>query len=193
MVTPVDPSEIRLVGENSFMMLHQEPDAPRTTQVTHWRILHCPAGPGHVVILQSELTDNQVKIYTDNVAMARWLQGEIESGNNPHFGGQDIPATEATFSRYGDLSSFCTEKIVSRDEEISLTWFDFGEPFLIRFAPGFNPALPHGVYSVLTPANRAQLVINGRVASGRPIPMDIGGTTGSSCSLAWSETWVRPR
>ena len=195
MVTPVDPNEIRLTGENSFIELRDEVDGPLTTQATHWRILLSPAGAGHVLILRSELTNNEVKIYSDNIAMARWLQEEIESGNKPHFSDQNIPAAEATFSREGNVSSFYEEKIVSRDENITMTWFDFGEPYLIRFDPGsIKPDLPHGVYSVLTPAHSAQIVINGELAPGKVFTWAQGGRDDStSCCLAWSETWVRPR
>ena len=194
MVSPVDPNEIRLTGENSFIQLKRTDDGPLTGLVSHWRILLSPGGPGHVLFIQSEVTDNQVRIYSDNIALARWLQEEIEVGINPVFADQAIPVSEATFSRHGDIRSFSTERVISRDADISLTWYECGEPFLIRFAPGtVIEGRPHGVYSVLTPAGKARLVVNGREAPGKPFPMELGGHTGSSCSLAWSETWVRPR
>ena len=194
MVSPVDHNEIRLTGENSFIQLKHEEDGPLTARASHWRILLSPGGPGHVLFLQSELTDDQVRIYTDNIALARWLQEEIETGLYPGFADQSVPVVEATFSRHGDSRSFSTEKVISKDAEISLTWYDLGEPFLIRFEPGgVIEGRPHGVYSVLTPASKAQLVVNGRAASGRPFPAEIGGHMGTTCSLAWSETWVRPR
>jgi len=193
MASPVDPNEICLTGENSFVRLRLEDSGPLTTNASHWRVLLSPGGPGHVLFLQSELTDNQIRIYADNIMLARWLQEEIEPGINPSFADENIPVAEATFSRHGDVRSFSTEKVASRDTEISLTWYGLGEPFLIHFEPGSLQGRPHGVYSVLTPASKAQLVVNGRVAQGRPFPRDIGGYRGSSCSLAWSETWVRPR
>ena len=194
MVSPVDPNEIRLTGENSFIQLKQQEDGPRTSIASHWRILRSPCGGGHVLFLLSELTDNQVRVYSDNIAVARWLQEEIEHAMYDDFSDQSLAVTEATFSRHGDVRSFSTEKVVSRDGELTLTWYDLGEPFFIRLAPGtITPGRPHGVYSVLTPAGNAQLTLNGKHAEGRPFPMDVGGHMGSSCSLAWSETWVRPR
>ena len=192
MVSPVDPNEIRLTGENSFIRMGLEQDGPFTTRASHWRVLLSPAGPGHVLYLESELTDNQVRIYSDNIQLARWLQGEIQGTIYAAFGDESVPVTEATFSRYGDMRSFSTEKVVSGDTEISLTWYDFIEPFLIRAAPVSSPDRPHGVYSVFVPARKAQLDINGRVAQGRPFPQQRDGHEGSTCSLAWSETWVRP-
>ena len=193
MVSPVDASEVRLTGENSYIRLSQEEGGQLTSRVQHWRVLLSPAGPGHALFLQSELTDNQVRIYADNIGLARWLQEEIESGLYAANGDQSIAVAEATFSRHGDVRSFSTEKAISGDTEISMTWYDFGEPFANRLPPGFISGLPHGVYNVIIPARRAQLVVNGRVAQGRPSPQQRNGHTGSSCSLAWSETWVRPR
>ena len=190
MVTPVDPNEIRLTGENSYADLRESEDGPFTSRASHWRILLSPAGPGHVLFLQSELTDDQARIYSDNPALARWLQEEIEHVIHPHFADQSTPVTEATFSRTGDGH---TEKISSRDAEVSLSWSDLNEPFLLRLSPGTIPGLPHGVYSVIIPAGKAQLVVNEKVAKGQATPRELFGHPASNCSLAWSETWVRPQ
>ncbi len=193
MVSPTDPNEVLLTGENSFMRLSHEDGGPLTVRASHWRVLLSPGGPGHILFLAGELTDDQVRIYTDNVAMTRWLQGEIQGLLTPEFGDQDTPFINATFSREGDVRSYSTEQIVSRDDDISLTWYDFVEPFVIRVAPGSTPGRPHGVYSVFVPARKAQLVISGDVAAGRPFPSDRDGHESSTACLAWSETWVKPR
>ena len=193
MVSPVDPNEVRITGENSFIRLSHEEGGSVATRASHWRVLLSPAGPGHVLFLESELTDNQVRIYADNIALARWFQEEIEPTIYPAFADRSIPVVEADFSRHGDVRSFSTERVSSRDTEISMTWYDFGEPILIRLAPGSAPGRPHGVYSVLIPAKGAQLVVNGKLAPGRPFRQDRDGHESSTCCLAWSETWVRPR
>ena len=127
------------------------------------------------------------------MAAARWLQEEIESSLFPPFGDVSIPAIEARFSRHGDVRSFCTEKVVTRDSEINLTWYDFIEPFVIRSSPGSTPGRVHGVSSVFVPALSAQLDVDGKVAKGRAFPLERDGQPSSTCCLAWSETWVRPR
>ena len=192
MVTPTDPNEVRVTGENSFIRLSMEDGGPLTTRASHWRILYSPGGPGHVLFLQSDVTNDQVRIYTDNVAMTRWLQGEIEKTLYEAFGDESVPVIDAAFSRHGDVRSFSTEKVVSASADISLTWHDFEEPFVVRSQPGSSPGRPHGVYSVMVPARHAQLVLNGNVAKGRPFPQQRDGHVTSTCCLAWSETWVRP-
>lgn len=190
MTSPVDPNEIRLTGENSYIRLHHEDDGPMTTFASHWRILFSPAGPGNVLFLKSEIYDDQVKIYADNIALVRWLQEEIVVFEFPD---QSVPVEEAEFSRHGDVRSFSTEKVAARDMDISLTWYDLMEPFAVKLAPGEVPNREQGIYSVLIPARRAQLLINGTPVPGRSIPRNTFGLDAYSCALAWSESWVRPR
>ena len=91
----VDPNPILLTGENPYIRLGETDGGPPTTNSSFWRIHFSPAGPGHVLFIQSELTDDQPRISTDNVQMTRWLQGEIQSRINPTFGDLDIPQREA--------------------------------------------------------------------------------------------------
>ena len=192
MVSPTDPNEVRMTGENSFIRLHTEQDGPMTTRASHWRVLLSPGGSGHVLFLKSDLTDDQVRVYADNIAVARWLQEEIESLLFPEFADQTIPVIDAVFGRSGEGMSFWTETVESEDESIILTWYDFAEPFVIRVEAGSVPGRPHGVYSCFVPAKRAQLTLEGSMAGGVVLPEERDGRTSSTACLAWSETWVRP-
>lgn len=187
-----DPNQVRLTGENSFIRLHLEENGPQMTRVSHWRILYSPGGPGHVLFIQSDVTDNAVRIYSDNIAMTRWLQEEIERLLYAPFADQSLPTIDATFSKSGDHRSFWTEIVESDDDHMALTWYDFGEPFMLTVTAGSVSGRPHGVYSCFIPARRAQITLNGRVAVGRPLPQKRGDKDSSTACLAWSETWVRP-
>lgn len=187
-----DPNRVRLTGENSFIRLHVEEDGSALTRASHWRILYSPGGPGHVLFLQSDLTEGKVRIYSDNIAMTRWLQEEIESLLHPPFADQAIPVLEAEFDKSGNHHTFWTESVETDDERILLTWFDFGEPFMLTVAAGSVTGRPHGVYSCFIPARRAQLTLNDQAAAGRPLPQKRGDKESSTACLAWSETWVRP-
>ena len=127
-----------------------------------------------------------MRIYADNIAMTRWLQGEIESLLYPPFADQNIPVIEALFAKSGDHWSFWTETVESDDDHIALTWYDFGEPFMLTVA-GSVQGRPHGVYSCFIPARRAG-DLNERVAVGRPFPQKRGDKDSSTACLAWSET-----
>ena len=190
--SPIDPNRVLLTGENPYIRLSETDDGPVTTDASFWRILFSPGGPGHVLFLQSELTGNEPRIYTDNIQMTRWLQGEIQGRINATFGNLEIPARDASFGSSGDLRSYWTESVNAGGEEIALTWYDLGAPFLSHSFPGGNPERPHGVATVLIPANGARLTINGNFAKGRPFLRQRDARTHSTCALAFSESWMLP-
>ena len=74
----VDPNAVILTGENPFMRLSATDGGPNTTEASFWRITFSPGGPGHVLYLKSELTEGQLRIYSDNIAMTRWLQSTVQ-------------------------------------------------------------------------------------------------------------------
>jgi hypothetical protein len=192
MAAPVDPNVVLMTGENSFVRLSPDGGKTQSDRFSHWRVLWCPAGAGHVLFAQSELTDGQVRILSDNIAVARWLQATIETLLFPAFADPKIPVIGATFERAGDARSAATETVLSTDDEITLSWYDFLEPFVLTMPPGFNNR-PIGVFSTFFPARGAQVERNGRVAAGSVWPEVRGDRQSSSACLAWSETWVKPR
>jgi hypothetical protein len=192
MASPVDPNDVLMTGENSFIRLSPDGGKTQTDRLSHWRVLWCPAGPGHVLFIQSPLLDGQVRIYSDSAAVARWLQRTIETLLYPPFADLSIPVITAEFSRAGDPRSTASETIVSAVDRIEMTWYDCIEPFVLTIPPGFNNR-PIGVFSTFFPARSAQVEVNGRFASGSPWSEMRGDRQATSACLAWSETWVKPR
>ena len=189
---PTDPNKVLLTGENSFIRLSQEDGGILTTRISHWRILYSPAGPGHVLFLKSDLVDDEVRIYSDNIAMTRWLQATIETHLFPEFADQSMPVIQAEFDRSGDTNSFWTETVESDEDIIALTWYDFAEPFMLVNPVGTTPGRDIGVYSCFVPARRAQITVNGETAKGNVYQVMRGDKESSTACLAWSETWVGP-
>jgi hypothetical protein len=73
-MSTVDVNHVIVTGENSVIRLNNADNDAFTTHASFWRILTSPAGSGDVLYLKSELTDDRWRIYSDNIAMARWLQ-----------------------------------------------------------------------------------------------------------------------
>ena len=189
----LDPNRLILTGENPFIRLSATDDGPVTTNASYWRILMSGAGPGHVLYLKSELTENKWRIYSDNIAMARWLQATVQGMLNPETADQSIPVTDTQFSKAGDARDFWTERLDTVDEEIALTWYRIGEPLLIHTEPFADPARQYGVCTVLIPALGARLTRNGVDAAGQPWPRVREGKPFSTCALAFSESWTEKR
>jgi len=189
---PVDPNEVLMTGENSFIRLTADGGKTHTSRVSHWRVLWCPAGAGHAMFFQSPLIDNRVQIYSDNPAVARWLQRTIETMLYPAFADVSLPVSAAEFTRSGEPRSSTMESVISATDQIVLTWYDCMDPFVLTMAPGMANR-PLGVFSTFFPAKSAQIEMNGLFAPDLAWLEMRGDRQSSSACLAWSESWVKPR
>jgi hypothetical protein len=188
----VDPHDVVMTGENSFIRLSNDAGKTIHERVSHWRVLWSPAGPGHALFIEGSLTGKGPRVYADNAGVARFLQRSIESLLYKEFADETLPIIDAEFTRSGNSLSTVEERIVSSDDEIILAWWDLMKPFILTMPPGAM-GRPLGVYSTFLPAKSAQLSVNGEAAGGAVFLMDRFGKPASSCCLAWSESWTRPR
>ena len=189
-----DPNRVVLTGENPFIRLSETDGAPFGTNASFWRIITSGSGPGHVLYIRSELTEDRWRIYSDNIAMARWLQATVQGMLNAELKDIAIPVTEAAFAKSGDARDYWTETVSAAGETLSLTWHDIGDPLLIHTEPNVGPdARPYGVCTVLIPALGARVTRNGVQARGVPFPRVREGRPFSTCALAFCESWTEPR
>jgi hypothetical protein len=187
----VDPHDPVMTGENSFVRLSDDGGKTIADRVSHWRVLWSPAGQGHALFIEGSLL-NKIHVYSDNPAVARFLQRTIEVLLHKPFADESLPIVEAKFIRSGNSLSTVEERVVSRNDEIIMAWWDLMPPFILTMPPG-SMGRPLGVYSTFLPAKSAQLTVNGRAATAKVFPQERGGRASSSCVLAWSESWTRPR
>jgi hypothetical protein len=188
----VDPHDVVMTGENSFLRLSNDGGKTIPERVSHWRVLWSPAGQGHALFIESSLTGKGPRLYSDNAGMARFLQRTIEALLHAPFADEALPVIDADFTRTGSSLSTVEERIASGQDEIVLAWWDLMAPFILTLPPGAMNR-PLGVYSTFIPAKSAQLSVNGAAAPGKVFPMERFGKPASSCVLAWSESWTRPR
>jgi hypothetical protein len=192
-MSTVDANCVILTGENSVIRLSENDSDTFTTNATFWRILSCAGGAGHVLYLKSELTEARWRIYSDNIAMARWLQSTVLGAINAELRDSTIAVTDAQFSQSGNARDFWTERLDTRDEQIVLTWYQMDEPLLVHTQPNAIPGRPYGMCTVLVPALGARLTRNGIEARGRPWPREREGYPSSTCVLGLCESWTQAR
>jgi hypothetical protein len=188
----VDPHDVVMTGENSFIRLSSDGGKTIADRVSHWRVLWSPAGQGHALFIESPLAGKGPRLYADNAGAARYLQRTIEPLLYKEFGDLSLPVIDAEFRRTGNSLSTVEERVVSSEDEIILSWWDLMAPFILTLPPGAMNR-PLGVYSTFLPARSAQLSVNGETASTAVFPMERFGRPASSACLAWSESWTRPR
>ena len=99
MASPVDPNGVLMTGENSFIRLSHDGGTTLASRFSHWRVLWCAAGSGHARFAQSDSTHGQVRIYSDNPAVARGLQKSIESLRLPAVAQNNKPGVGAAVAR----------------------------------------------------------------------------------------------
>ena len=182
-----------MTGENSFIRLSHDGGKTLATRASHWRVLWCPAGSGHTLFVQSR-PDRQQAARLQRQSGRRALAADVDRvaalpdlrRHEP--AGDRRPRSAAQ----GDAHSSAVETVDSATDHIRLTWWDTVEPFVLTMAPGTNNR-PIGVFSTFFPARSAQLELNGRFATGKVWAEMRGDRQASSATLAWSETWVKPR
>ncbi len=185
-----DLDELRLIGANPYMLVHQDPKAPPTTHVSIWRIEVSPAGPGHVLFWYSELTNGESRIYSDNISLARWLQEEIVRENMP-YKDRSLPVVQAKFSWSGAVPLPVMAEVEAPDALMQFTWYDF--------LPAFNGTQTieegetHGHVASYVPAQGIRVTLNGVEAKGAPLSRERDGYPHTSCFLALNESWTRAR
>jgi hypothetical protein len=188
----VDPHDVVMTGENSFIRLSNDGGKTMTDRVSHWRVLWSPAGQGHALFIESPLVDGGPVIYADNAGVARYLQRTIEVLLHKPFADESLPIIDAVFSRSGHSLATVEERITSSDDEIVLSWWDLMKPFILTMPPG-TMNRPLGVYSTFIPARSAQLSVNGEASRAKVFAQERFGKPSSRCVLAWSESWTKPR
>jgi hypothetical protein len=188
----VDPHDVVMTGENSFIRLSNDDGKTMTDRVSHWRVLWSPSGQGHAMFIESPLVEGGRAIYADNFGVVRYLQRHIEKLLHAPFADESAPIIDAEFARTGNSLSTVEERVTTGDDEIVLSWWDLMKPFILTMPPGAMNR-PLGVYSTFIPARSAQLSVNGAASRGKVFAQERFGKASSSCCLAWSESWTKPR
>jgi hypothetical protein len=191
MTMHMDPNEIRSSGTHPFVRLYDSPDAEKSsTNLSVWQVHYNPeAGPGNVAFLQSdELTNGEVRVYSDNEKLARWVQQEV--GLDPS--DTSLPVRKATFQSDGDLTSSLTLNIDAQGDKLSCTWAGFIPAFASVHDPLPERLGGNGHYAVYVPAQQVRVSLNGMEAKGAPRPQPFGEWQGTSCFVVLGETWMRP-
>ncbi|HZE61896.1 MAG TPA: hypothetical protein VE085_15230 [Burkholderiales bacterium] len=151
----VDPHDVVMTGENSFIRLSNDEGKTMTDRVSHWRVLWSPSGQGHALFVESPLVDGGRAVYADNFGMVRYLQRHIEKLLHAPFADESLPIIDAAFERTGNSLSTVEERVTTDDEAIVLSWWDLMKPFILTMPPGAMNR-PLGVYSTFVPARSSR-------------------------------------
>jgi hypothetical protein len=196
---PINPNVVDWSGENPGITLKDGPDGETTCLASFFRVVVSPHGPGHAAFV---LTDPLLKggeavnaCFTDNEPLARYLEENFLR----FFGAwKGIPALDSIeyrrateFAHEGDHKTAWTERVRGAGVDVSLTWSELQEPFVVEYLKEHSATGAHEMFSLFVPARGAEVVANGVRGRGVPGPRDQFGKQGSTAFLAFSETWVK--
>lgn len=185
----IKSGKVILHGSNPFIWLSEFCNGVRTTEASLWTITFSRHGSGHVLFIKNELTDNNWRIYSDNLKLARWMQETVQGMLNPETAFQSIPVIGASFSSFGDARTEWKHVIKSEEDTIKLTWQNMEQPILVQDDIVSEPGRPYAVSAVMSAANKAKVSINGKKANGETWPMDLNGHPFQTGALAFAESW----
>lgn len=190
MARTTDRNELRLIGANPYMMIHQDPGQPPSTHVSIWRVEVSPAGPGHTLFWYSELTNGEPRVYSDNISLARWLQEEIVH-ERMSYKDMSLPVIQAEFTWSGAVPLPVMAQVEAGDDLMQFTWYDFLPGFSGTQTPEEGDT--HGHVACYVPAQHTRVTLNGLEAKGGPIRRERDGYEHTTCFLALNESWTRVR
>jgi hypothetical protein len=193
----VKEGKVAISGENPVIRLSAKEGEPASTNVSFWRVIYSPVGIGHVCYVTSDLTGNGESAddlrlaFTDNEALLDYLNTQIMSAFDKTYAEKPMPSVKARFEKgTGDTRKEWHESFKSDKYSVELVWRDFDEPFLLDTPTG-GERNPYGIASLFIPARSADVIINGKKATGQPFPQMRGQHQSSTAFLAFSETWLK--
>jgi len=197
---PINPNAVDWSGENPGITLKSGPDGETTCLVSFFRVVVSPHGPGHAAFILTDPTQSGGgqavnACYTDNEPLARYLLSDFVR----HFGTwKGNPALDGlafrpavSFAHEGDHTTAWTERITGPDVDVTLTWGQLEDPFVVEYLKDQSATGAHEMFSLFVPARSAVVVANGVRGEGVVTTRDQFGKQSSTAFLAFSETWIK--
>src|SRR2546425_380266 len=111
----VDPHDVVMTGENSFIRLSNDGGKTLTDRISHWRVLWSPAGQGHALFIESTLTGKGPRLYADHAGAQRAAFGQRRSRRREAFPAgplrqariELLPGLVGELDEAGKLGSYC--------------------------------------------------------------------------------------
>lgn len=186
-------------GENPGLTLFKPGTEERVAAVSYWRCVYSAHGEGNAMLVWTDKTasglgDNAPHaIYTDNPGVARLVAGRFTQ----HFGGftdLGFGTMEPTFARFFQESdSRWYHRVVANHGGgvVALEWsdvLDYQQTLRQDFELG---GTKWDLMTVICPCKSASVTVNNQRVDGEVrTRTNSQGAPGSSCFLAFSETWV---
>ena len=199
---PVTPGIVDWTGENPGILL-KDSHGDFSAMALFFRVAWSPVGQGQVLLLYG--TPGAVDgtpgapnvILSDNAALTAFLKKNFIAklaafANAPAFA--TLPEVHAqTVRSSGDpMGHRYSETIAGGNLTVELVWEDLQSPRALELTPDQVGTAEHTMFTLLVPAQDAQIIVNGHALPGAPGTRVQAGFETSTAFLYFSETWVIP-
>lgn len=186
-------------GENPGLTLYKPGTEDRVAAASYWRCVYSEHGEGNALLIWVDPDGSGLgdlaphAIYTDNPGMAKLVTERFTR----HFDGfsdlglENIEPTYARFFQESDSRWYHRVACNHGDGVVGLVWWDVLD-YQQVLRQGWNLGGTNwDLMTVICPCSGAQILVNEHSVDGE-VRTRTGddGRPGSSCFLAFSETWV---
>ena len=200
--TPITPGTVDWTGENPGILL-KGPDGAFTAMALFFRIAWSPVGQGHVLALfgtpdAAEGTEAAPNVLlSDNPPLGDFIRDNFIArlggfASRPAFGGMRHEAATVARATGDPMGRRYTETMARPGLAVELVWEELERPLALELPPELTGTGAHTMFTLLVPAQRASILVNGQ-----PLPGEVGereqaGMKTTTAFLYFSETWVIP-
>ena len=186
-------------GENPGLTLFKAGTEQRVAAVSYWRCVYSDQGEGNALLIWVDPDESGLgelaphAIYADNPGVARLVTERFTR----HFGGfsdlgfESMEPVNARFFQESDSRWY--HRVVCNDGNgvIELVWWNVADYQQVLRQNHELGGTKWDLMTVICPCNEAQISVNNQPVQGEvQTRTNDDGTPGSSCFLAFSETWI---
>lgn len=199
---PVTPGVVDWTGENPGILL-KDAKGNFSAMALFFRVAWSPVGQGQVLLLYG--TPDQVEgpanapnvMLADNMALASYLKdnfiGKLGAFRDaPAFDTLPIKSVQSVRSDGDPMGQRYSETASGEGLSIQLVWENLEEPKTLELTPDQVGTKEHTMFTLLVPAQNAQIIVNGRALPGAVGSRVQAGFETTTAFLYFSETWVIP-
>lgn len=199
---PVTPGTVDWTGENPGILLKDE-NGEFSAMALFFRVAWSPVGQGHALLLYGSPQEKESSInapnvlVSDNAPLADFLKNNFIAKlaafrQAPAF--ENLKSVMAnSFRSEGDpMGPRYSESVHADGLNIELVWEDLEEPRCLELTPDQVGTGEHTMFTLLVPAGKAQIMVNGRSLPGFVGTRVQAGFDTTTAFLYFSETWVIP-
>lgn len=196
------PGGVDWSGENPGILL-KGPDGAFSAMALFFRVAWSPVGFGHVLLLYGTPGSSEAApgapnlLIGDNPELGEFLMEEFIGRlaafrDAPPFSTLTYEHATAVRQSGDPLGPRYAETIANAEHCVELAWEDLEAPRVLELSPEQTGTKEHFMTTLLVPAKRARITVNGRILPGEVGTRVQAGMETTTAFLYFAETWMFP-